>query len=121
MIRLLKGWKYARTPNVPVLGFHLEMLLAYSGLCVGVRSYQNILLDVFRLLASRGGAGLRDPLRIANLIPACRTTVQREALVKHASFAANMAASAIEAELAGDVVSAYAYWNRVFNGCFPTL
>lgn len=118
-IRLLKCWKYARTPPVPVLGFHLEMLLASNGTCVGARSYQNILLDTFRLLVSRKGAGLRDPLGIAGVIPACRTDPQRSTLISHASYAAEKAERAINAELSGNIDDAFAYWNLVFNGNFP--
>jgi hypothetical protein len=119
-IKLLKAWKYARSPKVPVLGFHLELLLASESVCVGPKPYQICLLEAFRLLRDRGGAALNDPLGISGRIPATSTENQRAALASHARHAAEKAASAIEAELAGRIDEAFYYWKLVFNHDFPS-
>lgn len=118
-IRLMKGWKYARTPKVPLFGFHAEILLASESICVGAKSYQNCLLDAFRLVRDRSGKSLTDPTGVAGLIPATATDGQRVTLLDHAKYAVEKATSAIEAEIAGKINDAYYYWDLVFNREFP--
>lgn len=118
--KLLKGWKYARSPKVPVFGFHLELLLASESTCVGAKSYQNCLLDAFRLIRDRGGKALTDPIGVAGWVAAAGTESQRSTLVEHARYAADKASSAIEAEIAGKIDDAYYYWKLVFNQDFPS-
>ncbi len=120
VVKLLKAWKYARAPKTPVLGFHMEMLLAASGTCVGVKSYQNILLEAFRLIRDRNGNAFMDPLDITGRIDAVATELQREKLVEHARHAVDKATSAISAEVAGKHDDAYYYWKLVFNQNFPS-
>jgi hypothetical protein len=119
-IRLLKAWKYARAPKVPISGFHLEMLLAAEGTCVGAKRYQECLLDVFRLLRDRGGRAVNDPVGVAGRISATATEVQREALVAHATHAVDKTVSAINAEIEGRTDDAFYYWKLVFNHEFPS-
>jgi hypothetical protein len=118
-IQLLKAWKYARSPKVPIQGFHLELLIAAEGICVGPRTYQSILLDAFRLIRDRAGAALIDPLGISGRVPATSTEMQRTSLVDHARHAVDKATSAIEAEDAGRIDDAFYYWNLVLNQQFP--
>lgn len=120
VIRLLKGWKYARSPKIPISGFHLELLLAKEQVCVGARSYQNCLLDAFRLIRDREGMALTDPLGIAGWVAATSTEAQRSILVDHARHAVEKATSAINAELAGQFNDAFYYWKLVFNQDFPS-
>jgi hypothetical protein len=119
-IKLLKAWKYARSPKVPVLGFHLELLIASEGVCVGPKSYQNCLNDAFRLLRDRAGAALNDPLGISGRIAAVNTEAQRQTLTEAARYAADKSSRAIDAEIAGRVAEAFEYWKLVFNGEFPS-
>lgn len=119
-IRLLKGWKYARSPKIPISGFHLELLLAKEQVCVGVKSYQSCLLDAFRLIRDREGKALTDPLGIAGWVAATSTEAQRSALVDHARHAVDKAVAAITAEFAGRLDDAFYYWNLVFNQNFPS-
>lgn len=119
VIRLLKIWKYSREPSVPVLGFHLELLLAAEKVCVGVLSYRECLLESFRLLRDRGGAALNDPLQISPRIPATTSAAKAEALTNNALYAVDHARRAIEAELSGDIQESFRQWGLVFNGNFP--
>lgn len=118
-IRLIKGWKYARAPKVPLFGFHAEMLLASEGICVGAKSYQSCLLDAFKHVRDRAGKALTDPVGVAGLISATATEAQRTLLLDHAKHAVDKATSAINAEIAGKVDDAFYYWNLVFNKEFP--
>lgn len=120
VIRLLKGWKYARNPKIPIYGFHLELLLAKEEVCVGVKTYQDCLLDAFRLIRDREGKALTDPLGIAGWVAATGTEAQRSTLVDHARHAMDKATSAIYAELAGKLDDAFYYWKLVFNQDFPS-
>jgi hypothetical protein len=120
VIKLLKAWKYTRSPKVPVLGFHLELLIASENICVGPKSYQNCLNDSFRLLRDRSGAALNDPLGISGRIAAANTEAQRQALTEAAAYAADKSSRAIDAEVAGRIGEAFEYWNLVFNGEFPS-
>jgi hypothetical protein len=117
--QLLKVWKYARAPKIPLLGFHVELLLADSGVCVGPKGYGYCLFDAFVLLAKRSGRDLNDPLRISPRIPAAYTDAQRDALVSHAVYAAEHAARALRAETEGEIDEAYRQWDLVFHGKFP--
>lgn len=118
-VRLMKGWKHSRSPNIPFLGFHVELLLADNDTCGHIRSYQNIICDAFVLLRDRGGKSLNDPLGISPRIPLANTENQRDQVVKAAEYAATHASSAIDAELGKDHDEAFRQWNLVFNGGFP--
>jgi hypothetical protein len=118
-IRLLKAWKYARTPNVPFLSFHLELLLASTGTCDGIKSYAACLRDAFRLLRDREGRALNDPLGISGRIPIVYTAAQARSLVNHASHAAEHADTALWAESVGKIDEAFRQWRIVFNDEFP--
>jgi len=118
-VKLLKAWKYARSPKVPVLGFHLELLIASESVCVGPKSYQNCLNDSFLLLRDRVGAALNDPLGISGRIPAAGTEAQRQALTEAALYAADKSGRAQEAEAAVRIDEAFDYWKKVFNEDFP--
>jgi hypothetical protein len=119
-IKLLKAWKYGRKPKVPVLGFHMELLLSSESICSGARSYQHCLLDSFRKLRDRGGVALNDPLAIANRVPVAGTQTQAQEVVTHANYAAEKAVAAIQNEVAGKVDDAFYYWKLVFPGSFPS-
>ncbi len=119
-LRLLKNWKYARAPKVPVSGYHLELVLASHDVCVGAKSYQNCVHDAFALLRDRAGQALNDPLGISPRIAAAPTAIQRERFVEAARYAADHAARAIEAEIRGEDDEAFRQWKLVFNDAFPS-
>jgi len=117
--QLLKVWKHTRSPKIPFLGFHVELLLGHEGVCVGPKGYGNCLFEAFVLLANRNGRALNDPLAISPRIPIAYTDTQCKTLVNHATFAAEHAARALRAETEGDINEAYRQWNLVFKGAFP--
>ena len=118
--KLLRYWRRCRTPVVPMLTFHAELVLAQESACVGARSYASILADTFALLADRGGRGLQDPLQISGIIPIASTDPKRDQLAFALRHAADRAAKAVCFENCGQISAAYDQWSLVFNGAFPT-
>ena len=78
--RLAKWWRICRSPNVPLSGFHVEMLLANSGICTGVKSYARCFSELLDLLERRGGAALQDPIGVSGYIKAASTDAKRDQL-----------------------------------------
>lgn len=57
----MKFWRQCRTPGVPLSSFHIEMLLATSGICDGPKGYAACITELLQLLAQRECQGFRDP------------------------------------------------------------
>lgn len=118
--QLLRHWRRARTPKVPMLTFHAELVLANNGTCVGPMSYAQALARSFAVLAARNGAALQDPLGISGYIQIGSTPTKRSEIVSALSYAADLAARAVDLDTRGSMPEAYALWARVFNADFPT-
>jgi hypothetical protein len=118
VIQLIKWWTRVRARAVPLNSFHLEMVLAGKGLGVGAGSYAALTAHALRVLARRQGRALTDPSGISNLIPAVSSEAQKQLLTTQLRQSAQWADEAVRAEDAGDVESAFEYWNKVFNGRF---
>ena len=76
--QLLKHWCNSRNVRIPISSFHIEILLAAEGICIGPKSYAACVTETLQLLAERGCRGMQDPLQISGLIPATKTEAQRE-------------------------------------------
>jgi hypothetical protein len=118
-VQLLKFWRSSRVPSISLSSFHVELLLASEGLCVGPKSYAQCLAESFYLLAQRQCRPLRDPLRISGIIPATKTEAQRSDLLTSVTNACNRAFRALEAEANGKTHEAKRLWNFVFYSKFP--
>jgi predicted nucleotidyltransferase len=116
VVQLVKWWKYSRSQPMPLEAFHVDLLLASSGLCIGVKSYGECLLEAFKLLAERECRGFRDPLGISGVVLATKTESQRQALSESVNFAVFHARKAIAAESWKDFAEANRQWAIVFNG-----
>lgn len=117
--KLVKYWRWCRTPELPLTSFHVEMLLATERICSGVKTYSQCLTDFFRVLAKRECRALRDPLGISRSIPAANTDAKRERLNGAVQAAALHSEKAIISELDGQGMDAVYQWGIVFNGGFP--
>jgi hypothetical protein len=116
--QLLKWWKFCRAEPIPISSFHVDMLLASSNVCVGVRSYSHCLYLAFKLLHDRGCRGLHDPCGIAGTIYAAATEAKWERLVSAVAYSLDHARAALAAEVVCDKAEANRQWNIVFNGGF---
>jgi hypothetical protein len=115
-IQLLKFWRENRSPRVPLHSFHLEILLASSGVCAGQKPLGRCVYESFRLLRSRECRALIDPLRISGYINAARTEARLDALVRAVDHAYTHSLAAVEAaEIDRNFDEACRQWDIVFN------
>jgi hypothetical protein len=113
--KLIKYWRTRRTPHLALSSFHIELLLAESGVCVGVKRYEECLYEAFALLARRGCRAVRDPLGISGLVGAVKTEPQRVRAQRAASLASDQIRRALLAESKGKVQEADRLWHLVFK------
>lgn len=116
--QLIKYWKYSRANAIPISSFYISMFLAAQGVCVGARSYPELLHTFFKLMHQRGCRGFRDPKSISGIISPARTTPQMLNLKKAIKKALVHSENALDAERKGNAVEANRQWNIVFNGKF---
>lgn len=117
VVRLIKFWRMTR--NVPLNSFHVELLLAQTGVCNGVKSYAECVADVMALLYQRECRGLQDPLGISGIVKAANTEAKRQQAVASLRQCAEHARQAVGFDDYGYMPSAYQQWDFVFNGQFP--
>jgi predicted nucleotidyltransferase len=117
--QLMKFWRQCTSTRFALSSFHIEVLLAWTGVCSGPKSYAACMTEVLQSLASRECRALQDPLGISGLILAVKTDNQREAALASVKYARNHAKEAYAAECAGDTGRAWEQWNIVFNKEFP--
>lgn len=116
--QLIRYWKYTRSTPIPLSSFYVDLLLASSGICTGVKSYPYIMYEFFKLMSERECRGLRDPLGIAGVVYAVQTTNQAKTLVSSVENSLDHARRAIIAENNKDFIEANRQWNIVFNQGF---
>ncbi len=117
--RIAKWWRLSRDVEIPLSGFHVEMLLAAQEICSGVKSYAQCFADLLDLLDRRECAALQDPLGVSGYLRAAATDAKREQLCATVASSAERARRAIEAEDDSDLSEAYRLWDLVFKGAFP--
>lgn len=115
--RLLKFWRSTR--NAPLNSFHLELLLAQSGICTVPKSYAESVADALSLLYQRDARGLQDPRGISGWVQAADTEAKRQQLVASLRESATHAREALKHDGYGSLPEAYRQWDIVFNGEFP--
>jgi len=114
--QLMKWWKFSRAQTLPIQSFYIDMLLAKSDICIGIKPYTHCLYQSFKLLNDRECRGLQDPLGIAGVIYVAQTNPQWEAICKAVSYGLEHARAAIASEAVRDFEEANRQWNIVFNG-----
>ena len=119
--KVIKLWRVCRSPEIPLNSFHLELLLAAVGTCLGVKSYSQCLFDTLRLIDARDCRALQDPLGISGLVKAANTESKLERLRTSVANSYAHGVRAIVAEEEGDTQEAVRQWDIVFNGNFPPL
>jgi hypothetical protein len=117
--RLLKFWRECRSPRVPVSSFHIELGLASTGLCKGVKSYADCVTEMFQLLAQRECRAVKDPVNVSGYVPAVKSESQRESALASVRYSRDKAKAALSADAQGDLNEARRLWDIAFNGRFP--
>jgi len=117
--QLVKFWRECCSRRFAISSFHIEMLLASTQVCSGVKTYAACVTEVLRNLADRECRALQDPLGISGIIPAVKTHSQQEDALASARYAREHAKDACVADYSGDSEEAWRQWNIVFKGNFP--
>ena len=117
--KMIKYWRTCRISGISLSSFHVELLIADTGICSGVKTYGHCLFEPFRLLSTREVRALQDPLGISGLILAAKTNAQRERTLAAVNDSLAHATKALLAEQADKTDEAIHQWDSVFNGCFP--
>ena len=117
LINLVKAWNYKRGANIR--SFYIE--LRTTQYCVNEAAiiHRIDFLAVLRRLRAHALAAMQDPVGIAGLVYPCTEAWKPEALSR-IETAITRAEKAQEAEAAGNIPNAFAWWNLVFNGYFPS-
>jgi hypothetical protein len=116
--QLLKWWKFSRAQPIPIRSFHVDMLMAASDVCVGVKPYTHCLYQAFKLLSDRDCRGFHDPCKIAGTIYGAQTDAQWRGICTAVAYALDHATAALAAEAVKDSKEANRQWDIVFNGQF---
>ena len=114
--QLIKWWKFSRAEPIPIMTFHVDMLMAANDLCAGVKPYTVCLYQAFKLLADRECRGLHDPCKVAGTIYAAQTDPQWRNVCDAVNYALEHATAAVAAEAAKNFREANRQWEIVFNG-----
>lgn len=118
VMRILKYWKRARSEDLPLGGFHLELLLTKERTCCGARTIASCVADAFELLANRECRALQDPCGVSGYVRAAASDAKRARLAQAVGVSANWARDAVYYEAVGNIARARYYWSLVFNGAF---
>jgi hypothetical protein len=117
--QLVKFWRECCSTRFALSSFHIEMLLASTEICSGIKTYAACVTEVLRNLADRECRALQDPLGISGLIPAVKTDSQQGDALASVKYAKQHATDACVADYSGDSQEAWRQWNIVFKGNFP--
>jgi uncharacterized protein YbaA (DUF1428 family) len=117
--QLVKFWRDCCSTRFALSSFHIEMLLASTQICSGVKTYAACVTEVLRNLSQRECRALQDPLGISGLIPAVKTRSQQEEALASVRYAKEHAKDACVADYSGDPEEARRQWDIVFKGNFP--
>ncbi len=118
LIRFLKAWKYYN--NVPISSFYLELVTAKHAASAGPIIYSWDLRDTFKKLRESRLAEIDDPAGTSGGVSACHTTTQKDEALGKVERAATRATLAKQYEDDGKTAEAFDWWDRVFNGKFPS-
>ena len=118
LVRFIKAWKYFK--QLPISSFYLELRAAkYAEGETSIVYY----IDVERILAWLWDiqlAALQDPAGISGYIYPCASEANLKDALSKLDTARTRAAKARAAEAAGDTKSAFAWWDLLFDGRFPS-
>jgi len=119
LAQLVKFWRYTRKSPLPIQSFHVEMLLATTGVCRGARPYSACMVDALALLTDAVFEPPIDPLGISDEIPVAPTQAQLRRALQALERAREQAERALEAEHRGRDQEAIKWWSKVFKDKFP--
>lgn len=118
LIRFVKAWKYFN--DVPISSFFLELWVTKWAESEHDILYEFDMRTVLNKLAESGLASITDPMGVSGIVAPCSTPSQYSVALPRVSTAALYAQNARDASYQGDTRSAFFWWDKVFNGKFPS-
>ena len=118
LIRFIKAWKFYR--NVPISSFYLELRVTKYAKGESSIIYDLDVKCVFAELARIKLADMQDPMGVAGNIKPCSTATQLEDAKSKLATALTRAKNACDAKDNGDTKEAFKWWNKLYNGHFPS-
>lgn len=118
LIRFAKAWKYFR--DVPISSFYLELRITKLMEDESSIVYDIDMNSIFGKLEDCGLAAIQDPKGISGLVHACSTQAKKDDALSKLARARTRAQKARDAEAGGGTREAFEWWDKVFNGNFPS-
>jgi len=118
LIRLIKAVKYYN--NIPISSFYLELRIAKWASTEPSIVYSHDVRSMLRHIVTCELAKMRDPKGISGYVPAASTESYRKDALSELETALGRANRARDAENANKTATAFEYWDKVFDGKFPT-
>ena len=118
LIRFIKAWKYFQ--NVPISSFYIELRVAKYASDKTSIAYSTAVERVFALLDDIDLAQIRDPMGISGYISPCKSDTDLSSAKSKVSTALSRATKARKAEERGNIREAFDWWDKLFNGKFPS-
>lgn len=118
LIRFLKVWK--NYCNVPISSFYLELRVTKWMESESRIIYDIDLCSIFRNLDSCNLASIQDPKNVSGYVYACSSEARRKDALSKLRTAKIRAQKARNEEKAGNTREAFAWWDKVFAGKFPS-
>jgi hypothetical protein len=117
LARIAKAWKYYN--NVPISSFYLEMRAAQYMAAQSTFIAATHLRGYLEWLDQIALADMNDPKGKGGRFSACSSPAKKTTALSNLKTAAARARKATDAQLAGDIPNAFAWWNLLFNKKFP--
>ena len=118
LIRFLKAWKYYY--SVPISSFYLELRVTKWAEREKSIVHDIDLKNIFKKLYELKLAPIIDPKGISGLISACSSDSSKDEAISKLLTAKTRSENARDAEYKGDTRGAFEWWDKVFNGKFPS-
>ena len=117
LIRFVKAWKYYN--DVPISSFYLELLTTTYAAGEIAIVYSIDVKDVFERMWKSQLSAIQDPTGTSgNAIP-CKISLQKTSALSKLNTAVARATKAREAEDDDDILTAFYWWDLLFDDEFP--
>ena len=116
LIRLVKYWNYLS--GAGIRSFYLEMRVAEYAASENSIIYSYDVKRALNFMLSKNLAAMQDPKGLVGYFHPCSDS-QKDAAISRLSTAVVRCEKALEAEAAGRIADAFAWWDKVFFEKFP--
>lgn len=118
LIRFIKAWKYYN--NVPISSFYLELRIAKTCYSKTSITYDYDIKSIIKYLVDNNLPDIIDPTGISGLISPCKTDTKKTDAISKLNTALIRADYARSAKLKDHTKSAFDWWDKFYNGKFPS-